>query len=286
MIAEKSLEISRMHRIWLFPLFFLSGLIVFLPEAFSTEIPNEIEIPMRLGFSALFLVIALGLQTSSHLNRYRLVFFALFTASIAQFIDWHYSQWMARALNIDPNSPEGYAIDKLESTLLLVLTILILHKASGGDMASLYLKRGKVRQWVFIGGGAFIFFVVTSIWTSEALFQGRDLRLERILPWAPWVILFTLSNGLNEELLFRGLFLKKLDPILGAFLSNLLITLIFVIWHTAADYSADLWVFLGILFILSFIWGWIVQKTDSIWGAVLFHAGADIPVILGILSTT
>lgn len=282
---NKAGKINGLTRVSLFLLFLVSGLVVFLPEAFSSKIPNEVEIPMRIVFSALFLIISLSLYTSARLKRYWLVFFAFFIASTAQFIDWHYSQWAAKALNIDPNSPEGYAIDKLESTLLLVLTIVVLTKLSGGDLSSLYLKRGKIKRWVLIGGGAFFFFAVTSLWTGEVLFRGRDLNMERILPWAPWVLLFVLANGLNEELLFRGLFLQKLDPFLGALSSNLLITFIFVAWHMAAEYSTDMLVFSGILFILAFVWGLVMQKTESIWGAVFFHAGADIPVILGILST-
>ena len=30
--------------------------------------------------------------------------------------------------------------------------------------------------------------------------------------------------------------------------------------------------------------GWLIQKTDSIWGPVLAHAGMDISVMIGILS--
>jgi len=42
---------------------------------------------------------------------------------------------------------------------------------------------------------------------------------------------------------------------------------------------------LAFLLPLSLAWGAITQKTDSLWGAVLFHAGMDIPVVLGIFST-
>jgi hypothetical protein len=28
-----------------------------------------------------------------------------------------------------------------------------------------------------------------------------------------------------------------------------------------------------------------MQKTDSVWGSILLHAGMDIPVMLGIFST-
>jgi hypothetical protein len=35
---------------------------------------------------------------------------------------------------------------------------------------------------------------------------------------------------------------------------------------------------------LALVWGWITQKTDGLWGAILFHAGTDIPVVLSIFS--
>ncbi len=32
-------------------------------------------------------------------------------------------------------------------------------------------------------------------------------------------------------------------------------------------------------------WGWLMQKTGSLWGSVLFHAGADLLIILPIFSS-
>jgi membrane protease YdiL (CAAX protease family) len=32
------------------------------------------------------------------------------------------------------------------------------------------------------------------------------------------------------------------------------------------------------------LWGYITQKTDGLWGSILFHAGMDIPIFLGIFS--
>jgi membrane protease YdiL (CAAX protease family) len=37
-----------------------------------------------------------------------------------------------------------------------------------------------------------------------------------------------------------------------------------------------------VVFPLAFAWGWITQKTDSLWGAILFQAGMDMPVIPGV----
>jgi membrane protease YdiL (CAAX protease family) len=282
---SEATKTNGLARIVVFLVLLLSLLMVFLPDAFSEKISNRHEVPLRISTSIVFLIVSLRFRGMDRFREYWRVFFAFFIASTAMLIDWHFSQWAARALKVDPDSTVGYAIDKLESTLLLVGMILILNRLSGANLASLYLKAGRVKLWLVIGLGTFLFFSGSSVWMAETLFKGRNLSWERILPWIPWVLLFVLANGLNEELLFRGLFLQKFEPFLGAWVSNLLITMIFVVWHLGADYTSDMLIFGGILFVLTLLWGLVMQKTDSIWGSVLFHAGADIPIMLGIFSS-
>jgi membrane protease YdiL (CAAX protease family) len=95
-------------------------------------------------------------------------------------------------------------------------------------------------------------------------------------------LIFVLANGTLEELLFRGLFLRKLEPFVGKFLSNLLTALVFTVLHRGAFYTSDEAIFLAVTFPLALVWGYVMQKTDGIWGSILFHAGMDIPIILGI----
>jgi len=87
-----------------------------------------------------------------------------------------------------------------------------------------------------------------------------------------------------EEILFRGVFLKKLSPFVGKFAANLLIAIVFTLIHGFTDYSVDNLIFLAILFPLALVWGWIMQKTEGVWASILFHAGMDIPIMLGIFS--
>jgi membrane protease YdiL (CAAX protease family) len=91
----------------------------------------------------------------------------------------------------------------------------------------------------------------------------------------PWILLFVLSNAFMEELLYRGILLKRYEPFLGKGLSLLLATLVFTLLHFQAGYVLNAVLFMVQLFPLALIWGWLMQKTDSIWGSVLFHAGAD-----------
>ena len=81
----------------------------------------------------------------------------------------------------------------------------------------------------------------------------------------------------------RGIFLKKYDSIFGQRTSLLLTSIIFAIFHQAILQYTDpisFSIFLGITFVLGLAWGYIMQKSDNIWGAVLAHAIADILLIL------
>jgi uncharacterized protein len=108
--------------------------------------------------------------------------------------------------------------------------------------------------------------------------------LARILQWIPWILIFIAGNALNEELLFRGLFLRKIEPFIGKFHSNIVLAIPFVLHHTGVTYTNNALMFLAYLLPLALIWGWLIQKTDSLWASVLFHAGTDIPIALVIFS--
>jgi membrane protease YdiL (CAAX protease family) len=82
-----------------------------------------------------------------------------------------------------------------------------------------------------------------------------------------------------EELLYRGIFLKRYEPFLGKGLSTVLTAIVFTLMHTKVTYAAQMIQFLVIILVLSLIWGALIQKTDSLWGAVLFHSATDCMIL-------
>ena len=84
-----------------------------------------------------------------------------------------------------------------------------------------------------------------------------------------------------EELLYRGIFLKQYEPFLGKGLSVVLTALVFTLMHTQVTYAAQMIQFLAIALVLSLVWGFLIQKSDSLWGVVLFHAAGDCLIIFG-----
>ena len=93
-----------------------------------------------------------------------------------------------------------------------------------------------------------------------------------------------LSNGFLEELEFRGLLLPRFDKLIGAVPAILVTSAVFSLSHIGVNYTPAILPFLGITFVLGLSFATLIHKTDSLWGAVLFHAGADIPVIVGLMS--
>jgi len=239
----------------------------------------------RIVLAAIFLIFALAARRSSRFRKYWLISFAFFISILAISADYYLapSRWLLSLFRMPLQTPSGLALDKLDSSLVIIGLILLLTRISGEDLSSLYLAKGNVRKSLVIGIIAFLIAVSGSVFVAD-LFGAQDLRTERILPWIPWILIFIFGNAFNEELLFRGLFLKKLEPAVGRFLSNLAVAIPFVLHHTGVTYTNDALLFLAYLLPLSLAWGYITQKTDSLWGAVLFHAGTDIPVVLVLFS--
>jgi len=285
---NESAPIKRSRQIGFFLLCLAGGLIVFvLFSHYYPILPRAADIIGRITAAAAFLTAALFARRSEGFRKYTPLLLTLFIALAAISADYYLalSRWILPALKIPGDSPAGWAIDKLESSLLSIVIVLLLTRASGESIDILYLRKGRVWLGLLIGLAAFALMIATVVPVSQVFFGGRNVTWTRILPWTPWILIFVLANAFNEELLFRGLFFGKLEPFLGKLGTNIVMTIPFVLMHTGVEYTTDVLIFTGILVPLSLAWGFVLQKTDSLWGSFLFHAAMDIPVVVGIFST-
>lgn len=273
------------YRIYLFVLLLicgvslpaLSGLLVY---PFSI-VPSELTLAYTLSLSLAFLLTAILLQRLKNLRSYWQAFFAFFIASLAIFFDL--------LINIPSGTMDGLVLDMFVSTSIIVGTIILLTWVSGNTLSSIFLNKGNIKLGLIIGFIGFFFFALTSIPAAEFLFQGKNLNLDKVFGWLPWILTIVLLNGVREELLYRGLFLKKFEGNLGLKTSNFLQAIIFSLSHSVAGvgfnaYTPYTWILIIFTFSLGLIWGYIMQRTNSVIGSILFHAGTDIPVFIGIFS--
>jgi uncharacterized protein len=261
----------------------LGGLIMIVFKPWGKQFFEPVENYIwRIGLSAALLVLAWLVHRSRGFEKYWQLFFALFILSFALSLDWVFGKFLYDSLHLSDAAPTSWALEKLNEVFVLVGVAVFFTRLSGGSLGSIYIQKGKLKLGLVIGAVTFTIAAAGSIPTAALLFKGEGLTLARVLPWSPWILITVLANGASEEILFRGLFLRKLEPFFGKFLSNFLIALVFTVLHKGASYTSEEYIFLAILVPLALLWGYIMQKTDSVWGSILFHAGMDIPIFLGI----
>lgn len=281
MKANNMLKRGWGFRLGLFMLFLACGLLVFfISITFSPKIPTNIETIVRIGLSALFLAVAIFLRRNERLKKYWQISYAFFIAAFVQFLSWYFSGRVEHFLNLRVSTVEGVAVAKLTQSLLIVIPLIVLIRIAGVDMGSIYLKKGRLKLGLIIGLLTFSTFAVITVLIAT----GQNIGLDRLISVTHWMLIFVLANGFMEELLFRGLFLRKFEPFLGATASNLLTAIVFTLAHMQVGYVAatDIIKFLAIVFPLALAFGYVMQKTDSLWGSALFHAGSDLLIFSGI----
>lgn len=256
----------------------LSGLLIF-----PLVIGAELTLAYATVLSILFLLITFLVRKRQSLANYWQIFFAFFVASLAILFDL--------LINISSKTKSGFLLDMLVSTSIIASTIIILTRVSGNSFGSIFLKKGNLKLGLAFGIAGFLFFALTAIPAAQYLFGGRNLSLDKVIAWLPWILPIVFLNGFREELLYRGLFLKKFEVKLGSKTSNLLQAIIFSLSHSVAGvglstYTPYIYALVIFTFALGLVWGYIMQRTNSIIGSTIFHAGSDIPIFIGIFSNT
>jgi membrane protease YdiL (CAAX protease family) len=203
-----------------------------------------------------------------------------FSVSIGLLLAQSFGNVPLRLLGWSVTTARGIAMAKLGESLAIVLSILVTHFAAGGNRDALFLRGGHLRLGLTAGVLGFAAFA--AIAAVQAM--GSGLSWTVVAAALPWISIFVFSNAFMEELWFRALFLKKLEPLVGGTAAIASTALVFAMVHISSTYVIDIVLFLVALMALGLLWGWLMRKSDSIWGSVLMHAGADMLVMVGFLA--
>ncbi len=280
------LQTNWIQRSGLFIAFLICALAIhFFGSNFFAIFPTNNNLAYNVLISAAFLVAALLFKRSERMNRYWQSALAFFVASVPYPITLIFGRWTGTVLswfNVTVTMSEGQAIAKVYGTLLVAIPILLLIKLSGADLGSIYLKRGNLKWslsigalvWFNVGTSAFLFFATR--------FTGPD----RLVAAVVWGLVFSFANGLLEELWFRGIFLRHFEPVLGLGGSILLTSIIFALVHSFSSYLPPIVLpfYVANTLTLGLACGYLIMKTDSLWGAVLVHAATDLFLFIAVLS--
>jgi membrane protease YdiL (CAAX protease family) len=281
---ESPAQVNWVKRIILFVVFLICEAAIFILGSNYFEIfPTNKNLTYNLVTSAVFLAAALLFKYSKRWSQYWLVTYAFFVASVASpttlLLD---VRTILSRLALSPNTSQGLALGKLIEVIVVVVPIIVLVKISGADMGSIFLKRGNLKLGLGIGGLVFFNFVTSAL----LFFAMRFTRMELLGAAVIWGLAFSFANGFMEELWLRGIFLKRFEPFIGAHGAVWLTAIIFALMHGAAYYfmPAVLPIFVLNTLTLGLACGYLMMKSDSIWGPVLIHAAADLFLFVAVLA--
>jgi len=269
-------------RFRLFALLTICGFLIFaLTMTFVPLLPMWANYAARIGFLVVFSALWLAARDGHKLNRFRPIFFAYFTAVFSLSLGFFFADKGLELLGLTTQTPVGIAMAKFLQASLIVIGILAVAKLSGQNLASLYIRKGRLILGLSVG------LIAAAALTFLSLHQPAVTALgtAKLISLVPWIAIFVISNAFMEELLFRGLFLGRYEPLIGKWLAILSTALVFTLAHMQVTYAPQMVVFLLVTFIFSIAWGWLMQKTNSLWGSFLFHAGADLLIILPIFTS-
>ncbi|MFW9816956.1 MAG: CPBP family intramembrane glutamic endopeptidase [Candidatus Thorarchaeota archaeon] len=270
-------SLSRTMNGFLLLLFIGCSFLVFNVGGYNTFIPSDMRLLTRIAVAGIMFISTYILYRSQgEANRYWKISFSFLIASIGLLMAWFFGTWYYLIPGLSPSTVEGAAIAKVAEALPIILSIMIGIWMVEKDFTPVYVQGGDLRRSIKLG----------LIASPAALFPfialgglGFSASLEALFFGLPWIFLFSFSNGLMEELMIRGIFLREYDSLFGQTQSLILTSVIFAIFHQAIIGITDiitLAYYFSIPLIMGLIWGYIIQKSDNIWGAVLAHMIADV----------
>jgi membrane protease YdiL (CAAX protease family) len=259
-------------------------------------LPGGLAVRTAYGLlvAGVLLVIAVRTRRTST-SRFNGLALAFFVFALVQVLNNSVPVYVGSSLLHQPPVPgnplastaSGTVVIQLLETALAAVPILVLTKAAGQDLSTIYVRKGTIGRGLVIAAAVFMLcYLAAATGLSDRLFPVlRPLPLHQILALTPALLLLSLSNGFQEELLFRGLFLRRYLTVFGKHTANLLQAAIFTVAHAGVTYTPAALIFLVVfVFPLGLITGYLMRTTRGILAPVILHAGTDIPIYLAFLS--
>jgi membrane protease YdiL (CAAX protease family) len=226
------------------------------------------------------LVVSLALRRSRKLSHYAPPATSLFIASAALLF---LSTGVLELRRGEMDLLEDLALDKASQFLHVVPVLIALSLIAGRRWRYLFIARGDLRRGLLFGSISFVTFAAIAYLVQSGSQDFPRLTARSIGLVLAWVFL----NATMEELWFRGLFLKPYRAVAGRTGAMLVTSLVFGVQHVFAtyDFPGGPIVFGIVVFSLGLVSAYAMDRTESLIGPILFHAGYDLIILAPVLAS-
>lgn len=285
--GKEAIRPNQVQRVGLLILFLVCEAAIFIFGSYYFDVfPTNKNLNYNLAVSAVFLIATLWFKYDKRLEKHWQIPLAFFAASVAYPFTAIFDGWIRAVLGwfaVTTETSKGLAIEKVSEMLFKIVPILVLVKLSGADMGSIFLKRGNLKLGMGIGWLVFFFLGTATFMFAVQRFTSVDALVAAVI----WGLVFSFVNSFMEELWLRGIFIKRIAPMIGINGAVWVTSLIFASMHSFAFYFdpfALTFFFVNTL-ALGLGCGYLVVKSDSLWGAVVIHAASDFFLFIAVLAS-
>lgn len=279
--TENRTNLSSLRRGALLVFFVGCSFAVFNIGGYNNFVPGNMVLFMRSAIAGILVLSTLILYKTRGIGDiFCKVSFSFLFASVGLLLAWFFGKWYQLVPGLTTSTVEGVTVAKVAEVIPIIVAILVGTWLLERSYTPVFLTGGSLKKSIGLG---LLLSPVALIPFFAMGGLGLSADIMTIVGWLPWMCVFGFSNGFMEELMIRGLFLKKYDSLFGQRQALLLTSVIFAFFHQAVLQYTDIATFMAFLvvtFLLGLVWGYIMQKSDSIWGAVIAHAIADILLLI------
>ena len=186
------------------------------------------------------------------------------------------------------SSLNGLVVYQVIDTSVVFVPVILLIRANGGTLGSLFLQKGNLRLGLGIGIPVFLVFLVVSFVIEQALaasFGVRGVGLLFVLSLAPYLSAVALLNGSKEELLYRGLFLQRYDAFLPPRSTNVLSAIVFALSVVEPEFLPQLIGAVLVALVGGLLFVRLMRKMKSLIASGICEGASTIPVYLIVILT-
>ena len=226
------------------------------------------------------------LHRSSRLRRFSGITYAFFVFALV--IAVRHLVLDSSSVNGLLSSLNGLVVYQVIDTSVVFVPVILLIRANGGNLGSLFLQKGNLRLGLGIGIPVFLVFLVVSFVIEQALaasFGVRGVGLLFVLSLAPYLSVVALLNGPKEELLYRGLFLQRYDAFLPQRSTNVLSAVVFALSVVEPEFLPQLIGAVLVALVGGLLFVRLMRKTKSLIGSGICEGASTIPVYLIVILT-
>jgi len=264
-IQRSETDFSAVTKVALALLFIGCSFLVFNVGGYNSFIPSDLVLLSRFVVVVILLIPTFILfRLEGTWNKYWKLSFSFWISSIGMLLAWFLGRWYQLIPGLSTSTVPGVAVAKVSEVLPIITAILVGMYLVDKDFTQVYIRGGDLGKSIKLGLLASLAALLPFVLVGGL---GLTASPSMIVSWIPWMCLFATSNAFMEELMVRGIFLRKYESILGQKQSLLLTSVIFAIFHQAIIGYTDLLslsVFMGMTFFLGLIWGYVIQQSDNI----------------------